>query len=75
MLKELTHRQSEVVAVIKRHIDEQGYPPTTREIAQTLGVTPTAAEQHVVAIEKKGALKRTPGIARGIRLLSQGNAR
>lgn len=68
MPRQLTKRQSEVVSLIKRFIKDVGYPPSTRELADKLGVTPTAIDGHIHALERKGALKRTPGVARGLAL-------
>lgn len=69
MTKTLTSRQRDVLAIIRSHLATHGYPPATREIAQKLGVTDTAASGHLLAIERKGLLRRAPGIARGITLV------
>lgn len=68
MTKTLTSRQSDVLAFVRGYLDAHGYPPATREIAQELDITDTAAHGHLVAIERKGHLRRAPGIARGITL-------
>ena len=71
MLK-LTPRQSEILAFIKRCLEDNGYPPTRAEIAQELGFkSPNAAEEHLKALAKKGAVVLEPGSARGIRLVEQ----
>lgn len=67
-MRALTARQSDVLACIRQHLDRHGYPPSTRELAIWLGVTPTAIDGHIHALQKKGALQRSPGVARGIRL-------
>lgn len=72
---ELTPRQSEVVALIRQHVNTAGFPPSTRELADALGVSSTAVEGHLSALQKKGVLRRSPGIARGIRILTPGVAR
>ena len=65
----LTARQSEVLAFIKSHIDETGYPPTRADIAGELGFrSANAAEEHLKALAKKGAIEMIPGASRGIRL-------
>ncbi|OYW86877.1 MAG: repressor LexA, partial [Pseudomonadales bacterium 32-61-5] len=47
----LTPRQSEILAFIKRCLEEHGYPPTRAEIAQELGFkSPNAAEEHLKAL-------------------------
>jgi repressor LexA len=68
MLK-LTKRQQEILELIRQNIDETGYPPTRAEIAQTLGFkSANAAEDHIKALAKKGAIEIVPGASRGIRL-------
>ena len=65
----LTPRQSEILAFIKRCIEDNGYPPARVEIAQQLGFkSPNAAEEHLRALERKGAIEMTPGASRGIRI-------
>ncbi|MHB0820725.1 transcriptional repressor LexA [Stutzerimonas stutzeri] len=65
----LTPRQSEILAFIKRCLEENGYPPTRAEIAQELGFkSPNAAEEHLKALRNKGAIEMTPGASRGIRI-------
>lgn len=65
----LTARQSQVLDLIRRHIQETGYPPTRADIAAELGFrSPNAAEEHLKALARKGALEIIPGTSRGIRL-------
>ncbi len=65
----LTPRQSEVLDLIKRYINDTGYPPTRADIAQELGFrSPNAAEEHLKALSRKGAIEIIPGTSRGIRL-------
>ena len=68
MLK-LTPRQNEILTFIKRCLEDNGYPPTRAEIAQELGFkSPNAAEEHLKALARKGAIEMTPGASRGIRI-------
>jgi len=68
MLK-LTPRQTEILALIKRSLEDHGYPPTRVEIAQQMGFkSPNAAEEHLKALARKGAIQITPGASRGIRI-------
>lgn len=65
----LTARQQEVLDLIKQSIESTGFPPTRAEIAQELGFkSPNAAEEHLKALARKGAIEMTPGASRGIRL-------
>lgn len=65
----LTPRQAEILAFIRDTIAETGMPPTRAEINAALGFrSPNAAESHLRALEKKGAIELLPGRSRGIRL-------
>ena len=68
----LTQRQSDVMDTIREFIDETGFPPTRAEIASKLGFrSPNAAEEHLKALCKKGAIEMLPGASRGIRILNE----
>jgi repressor LexA len=69
MLK-LTARQEQILNLIKEAIDNTGFPPTRAEIAQELGFrSANAAEEHLQALARKGAIEISPGTSRGIRLV------
>lgn len=73
MLK-LTPRQQQVLDVIKGYIDDTGYPPTRADIARELAFrSANAAEEHLKALARKGAIEIIPGASRGIRLLGAAN--
>ncbi|WP_211354942.1 transcriptional repressor LexA [Neptunomonas concharum] len=68
-MMKLTKRQSEVLECIRDHIDATGYPPTRADIARSLGFkSANAAEEHLKALARKGAIEIIPGTSRGIRL-------
>ncbi len=68
-MHELTTRQAEVLNLIRRHLAATGYPPTRADIADELGFrSPNAAEEHLKALARKGAIEMIPGTSRGIRL-------
>ena len=68
----LTARQAEILGLIRNYIAEEGCPPTRAEIATSLGFrSPNAAEDHLRALERKGAIEIISGSARGIRLLDK----
>ncbi|WP_415894482.1 transcriptional repressor LexA [Neptuniibacter sp. PT8_73] len=68
-MMKLTKRQTEVLDCIKRHIGDTGYPPTRADIARDLGFkSANAAEEHLKALAKKGAIEIIPGTSRGIRV-------
>ncbi|MDE0009420.1 MAG: transcriptional repressor LexA [Gammaproteobacteria bacterium] len=68
----LTARQTEVLNFIKQHIADTGYPPTRAGIAAELGFrSPNAAEEHLKALDRKGAIEIIRGASRGIRVLQK----
>lgn len=72
-MNELTLVQSRVLEHIRQTIDSAGIPPTRAEIAAAMGyASPNAVQEHLVALEKKGALILVKGISRGIRIPHEG---
>jgi len=68
-MQKLTTRQSQVLDLIRKHIASTGYPPTRADIAAQLGFkSANAAEEHLKALARKGAIEIIPGTSRGIRL-------
>jgi len=66
----LTKRQAEILDFLKEWISEHGYPPTRIEIAQQLGFrSPNAAEDHLKALARKGAIEMISGASRGLRIV------
>ena len=64
-----TRKQLEVLAFIRRFMERDGLPPTRGEIAEGLGLrNRQGIDQHLRALESKGAIELVPGISRGIRL-------
>ena len=60
-------------ALIRRYIEDTGYPPTRADIARELGFrSANAAEEHLRALERKGILDILPGASRGIQLKQSG---
>ncbi len=65
----LTARQEEILQWIREYAGRAGFPPTRAEIARGLGFrSANAAEQHLRALARKGAVALLPGASRGIRL-------
>lgn len=68
-MEALTTRQQQILAFIHRYSDKAGMPPTRAEIAAFMGFrSANAAEDHLKALARKGAVSLTPGTSRGIRL-------
>lgn len=68
-MNKLTERQQQVLDFIRDFVDSEGMPPTRVDIAKALGFrSPNAAEDHLRALHRKGAIELVPGSSRGIRL-------
>jgi repressor LexA len=64
----LTKRQEMVLEFITRSINDQGYPPTLREIGTHMGIRSTnGVNDHLRALERKGYLKREDMKSRALR--------
>jgi repressor LexA len=65
----LTERQREILELIQTAVKKTGAPPTRAEIANALGFrSANAAEEHLQALARKGAIELVSGTSRGIRL-------
>lgn len=75
MVSKLTDRQQQILDLIRQTVARTGFPPTRAEIAQALGFrSPNAAEDHLKALARKGAIELTAGASRGIRLKDAASA-
>jgi len=70
-MDKLTSRQRQVLDFITSFIENNGYPPSHREIAASLEISGTRGVLgHLEALERKGYLKKDAGSSRGIALTS-----
>jgi repressor LexA len=68
----LTKRQAQTLDFIRLSIEERGYPPTLREIGESMGIRSTnGVNDHLRALERKGYLRREDMKSRALRLVSQ----
>ncbi len=72
MRPELTNRQKEVLEFIKTFANDNGYPPTMREICGRFGFQPRAATNHVDALVRKGYLRKQPLKSRSLEVVGSG---
>ncbi len=70
----LYKRQKELIDYLAQYIQQKGNAPTLQEIAGAMNLSSLATvHEHLQALEKKGVIKRTTGVVRGIELLAKGN--
>jgi repressor LexA len=63
----LTPRQRRVLEVIRDSVERRGYPPSMREIGESVGLTSTSSVSHQLAtLQKKGFLRRDPNRPRAV---------
>ena len=71
----MTPRQKEIYDWIVSETVRNQRPPTIREIAEHFGIkSPNGAVCHLVALERKGMIRRTKEITRGIIVLKMEKA-
>lgn len=74
--KPLADVQRRIVDAIRRYVEENDCPPTVREIQNMAQLTSTGhVDYHLAALESKGYIRRTPGMARGIEVVADADAR
>ena len=65
--KQLTDRQEEILNFIQLFLQENGYPPTLREIGKRFNISSTfGVKRHLEALTKKGYLNILSNASRGI---------
>ena len=71
-MKSLTQRQQQILDLIRSTIDKSGMPPTRADICDHFNFrSPTAAEDHLRALARKGKIELLSGRSRGIRVLDK----
>lgn len=72
MAKDLSERQKRILEFIRTFIEEHQFPPTIREIGETVGITSTSVVKYNLdALERRGFIQRDREISRGLRLVEQ----
>ena len=68
-----TAKQQEILDYIKDEILKKGYPPTVREICETVGLKSTSSvHSHLETLEKNGYIRRDPTKPRAIEICDDG---
>ena len=75
MTEPLTERQEKILSFIKKSIQDQGYPPTIREIGEHFGIRSTnGVNDHLKALERKGYLMRGELKSRALSVIDGGKS-
>ena len=67
----LTPKQLEVVEIIQRCRQENGYSPTMQELAEELGISKVTVFERIEALIRKGCLVREPNKARSLSIADE----
>jgi repressor LexA len=72
----LSERQQAILNFIRGFADENGYPPTIRQIGEAAGISSTSVVNYNLnKLEKAGYLNRDLKVSRGLRLVAPKGAR
>jgi repressor LexA len=68
--KGLSERHKKILDVLQRYQDENGYPPSIREIGKQTGISSTSVVNYYLnQLEEEGYIERDRKISRGVRLV------
>jgi len=68
-------RRQRILDCIAQTVEERGYPPSVREIADAVGLASTSAvHHHLIALERDGLLERGGKHSRALRLIGRPSA-
>ena len=54
----LTERQQAILDFVNAYVEENGFPPSVREIGRQFGIYPATVQDHISALERKGCLQK-----------------
>ena len=75
-MKKLSERQGRILLFIGEFIEEQGYPPTVRDIQHACNVSSTSVvDYNLNVLQRDGYVRRSPDISRGLELLDGSSRR
>lgn len=65
----LTLRQRSILECIESSMEERGFPPSVREIGETVGLnSPSTVHNHLSTLQRLGYLERDPNLPRAIKV-------
>ena len=68
-MKGLTQKQKNIFTYVNNYINEQGYPPTIREVSEVFEITGKGAYDHLKALDRKGYIRCHKHRSRAIEIL------
>lgn len=74
-MQDITPRQAMVLTFLQKFIDDNGYPPSMKDIADGLNFkSANASSEHLKRLKAKGFITMQPGLCRSIQIVSQAEA-
>ena len=71
MTENLTEKEKQVLTFIKHNVMSKGYPPSVREIGQSVGLSSSSTvHSYLKKLENKGYLRRDPNKTRAMEVVS-----
>jgi len=68
----LYKKQREILRFLRKFISNKGFAPTIREISAGIGIkSPATVQEHLLALERKGVIKRIRGKKRAINIMPE----
>ena len=75
MTRHDVERRQRILDCIARTVQERGFPPSVREIADAVGLASTSAvHHHLIALERDGLIERGSNASRALRLIPRPEA-
>ena len=71
-MAELTARQRDVLNALTAIIDEQGYPPSVRQLGERCGLkSASTVHMHLSSLVERGFIVREPNLPRAIKVIRE----
>lgn len=71
-MNDLSSRQQEILDLIRQTVADRGYPPSVREIGDSLGLrSPSTVHSHLSTLVRLGYLRRDPTKPRAIEVVDR----
>ncbi|MCD6301956.1 MAG: repressor LexA [Anaerolineae bacterium] len=68
----LSERQQRMLSAIRQFVQENGYPPSIRQLGELAGISSTSVVSYNLGIlQRKGYIVRDPDVSRGLRLVEE----
>jgi len=72
---DISDRQRQILHLILETVERRGYPPTVREIGDSVGLSsPSTVHSHLSALVENGYLRRDPSKPRAIEVVDDGRS-